>query len=99
MTLETAAVEFLRASVAKAKAKQAMRGLPCEHEDPEEYDDRGRFINRYVSPCRVEISPEPNEHWCDNCLKREPLMAERREALKTYNQARRRALRALKRKG
>lgn len=96
MTLESAAVAFLRAYVEWSKTKAAMRALTCEYEEAAEYDRVGRVISPNVGPCPIEVDPLPNEDWCANCRTREPLMTERRAALKTYNQARRRALRALK---
>lgn len=96
MTLETAAVEFLKAHVAWKSAKRATQGLPCEYEAPSERDHNGSLIVKRMDPCPEEYGPDYADEWCKNCLKREWLMAERRAALKTYNQARRRALRALK---
>lgn len=96
MTLESAAVEFLRASAAWSKAKQTTRNLRCEHEEAAEYDHAGRVIGPPTGPCPYELGSAADEDWCPNCQMREPLMADRRAALKTYNQARRRAMRLLK---
>jgi hypothetical protein len=84
MTLETAAVAFLRAHVAWSKAKRATHKLRCDHRVETNWGPLGCIDNEPDAANR-----------CANCRKREPLMDERRAALKTYNQARRRALRAL----
>jgi hypothetical protein len=88
MTIESAAVAFLRASAAWTTAKFATRNLRCKIESMNPNDPFG--------PCPEEHGNTYPEEWCANCQKRKPLMVERRVALKTYRQTKRHAMRALK---
>lgn len=96
MTLESAAVAFLRASVAWSKAKHSTRKLSCQYAEGLRVAGNLGVIDVGQGICPDEFGRTYTDEWCDNCRKREPLMVERRAALKTYNQARRRAMRALK---
>lgn len=98
MTLEAAAVEFLKAHVAWKSTKRATQGLPCTNREPTRYQDGG-VLDWGVQDCITEHGPVPDEDaddYCANCQKRGPAMDKRRAALKTYNEARRRAMRLLK---
>ena len=85
MTLETAAVEFLWASVAWSKARRATHKLQCEHRVETNWGPLGCIDNEPDTAKR-----------CANCRKRGPLMDKRRTAQRDYQLARRRAPRALK---